>query len=117
MTSLLRSLSFWLLGASIVVHSCFAQNPVERTAKVATDYAWSMKPAEDLGQPGNKTISLAACPLGVKGNEPEYWILLNGSEPAKVTGGTCAGDGRPGTLQFVSHGAHTTGETVSSASG
>jgi len=76
-----------------------------------------MSPAEELGPPGSKTVSLAACPLGVKGNEPEYWVLINGSEPAKVTGGTCAGDGRPGTLRFGSHGAHARGETLSSASG
>jgi hypothetical protein len=76
-----------------------------------------MSPVEELGQPGSKTISFAACPPGVKGNEPEYWVLINGSEPAKVAGGTCAGDGRPGTLPFVSHGTHARGESLSSASG
>ncbi|MGA9797991.1 MAG: hypothetical protein WBQ68_03205 [Terriglobales bacterium] len=75
-----------------------------------------MTPGAELGQPGSKTVSLAACPPGVKGNEPEYWILINGSEAAKVTGGTCAGDGRPGTLQFVSQRPHARGETLSSAS-
>jgi hypothetical protein len=93
-----------------------AQNPVGRPVKYATDFDWSMSPPEELGQPGSKSVTLAACPPGVKGNEPEYWILINGSEPAKVTGGTCAGDGRPGTLQFMSHGAHAGGETLSSAS-
>lgn len=101
----------------MVVLQSFAQNPLARPAKFATEYYWSMSPAEELGQPGSKTVSLAACPPGVKGNEPEYWVLINGSEPAKVTGGTCVGDGRPGTLQFVSHGAHARGETLSSASG
>src|SRR6185312_13351869 len=93
-----------------------AQNPLGRPFKYATDFEWSMSPPEELGPPGSKSVTLAACPPGVRGNEPEYWILINGSEPAKVTGGTCAGDGRPGTLQFMSHGAHAAGETLSSAS-
>lgn len=76
-----------------------------------------MSPPEDLGQPGNHTVNFAACPPGVKGNEPEYWVLINASEPARVTGGTCAGDGKPGTLQFVSHGAYARGVILSSASG
>ena len=101
----------------MVALPCFAQTAAGRPIKYATEYDWSMSPAEELGQPGAKTVNLAACPPGVKGNEPEYWILINGSEPAKVTGGTCAGDGRPGTLQFMSHGAHAGGETISSASG
>jgi hypothetical protein len=112
-----RPLGICLAGLSVVVLQCVAQNPRSQGAKVATDYDWAVKPGADLGQPGSKTISLAACPTGVKGNEPEYWVLINGSEPAKVTGGTCAGDGRPGTLQIVSHGAYGPGETISSASG
>jgi hypothetical protein len=94
-----------------------AQNPAGRAAKFATEYDWSMSPSEALGQPGDKTVNFAACPPGVKGNEPEYWILINGSEPAKVTGGTCAGDGRPGSLRFMSHRPHAMGEALSSASG
>lgn len=117
MTSFFRALSFWLVGVSIVGPQSLAQNPAVQPAKLATEYDWSMIPAEVLGQPGSKTVALAACPPGVKGNEPEYWILINGAEPAKVTGGTCAGDGRPGTLQFMSHGAHARGEMLSSASG
>ena len=78
-----------------------AQSQAARPIKYATEYDWSMSPAEELGQAGAETVSLASCPPGVKGNEPEYWVLINGSEPAKVTGGTCAGDGRPGTLQFA----------------
>ena len=41
----------------------------------------------------------------------------DGSEAVRVTGGTCAGDGHPGTLSFVSQHAHAAGETISSASG
>jgi hypothetical protein len=117
MSSFVRALVCCVVGVSVVVLPSSAQSPLVRSAKYATEYDWSMSPAEGLGQPGSKTVSLAACPPGVKGNEPEYWILINGSEPARVTGGTCAGDGRPGTLQFVSHGTHARGETLSSASG
>jgi hypothetical protein len=37
-------------------------------------------------------------------------------EAVQVTGGTCKGDGQPGTLQFVAAGAHPAGFVVSSAS-
>jgi hypothetical protein len=121
-TRFFRALSLLLVGVSIFGIPSFAKNPVGRPAEPATEhdwsmYDWSMSPPEELGPPGGKTVALAACPPGVKGNEPEYWILINGAEPAKVTGGTCAGDGHPGTLQFMSHGAHARGETISSASG
>src|ERR1700690_2731579 len=111
MTRLFRTFFLWVLGASMLVFQSPAQNPLGRPTKYATEYDWSMSPAEELGQPGSKTVSLAACPPGVKGNEPEYWILINGSEAAKVTGGTCAGDGRAGTLQFVSQRPHARGES------
>ncbi len=112
-----RSFGILLLSTSVAgIQLAVAQNVVGQPPKYATEYDWSMTPAEALGQPGNKTVNLTACPAGVKGSEPEYWILINGSEPAEVTGGTCTGDGRPGTLQFVSKHAHAGGETLSSAS-
>ncbi len=116
---MIKSHALRLLGISMVGLQLFAaaQNTVGRPIKYATEYDWSMSPSEELGQPGSKTVSLAACPPGVKGNEPAYWVLINGSEAAQVTGGTCAGDGRPGTLRFVSQRAHARGETLSSASG
>ena len=116
MTRFFRSLSFWLLVISEagLPFLAVAQNPPARPIRYATEYDWSMRPSEELGA---GTVSLASCPPGVKGNEPEYWVLINGSEPARVTGGTCAGDGRPGTLQFASKRSHVTGDTLSSASG
>ncbi len=117
MSRFFRALCLCVATVFVAVLQSSAQTPIGRPVKYATEYDWSVNPAEGLGQPGAKTVNLVACPPGVKGNEPEYWILINGSEPAKVTGGTCAGDGRPGTLQFVSHGAHAAGETISSASG
>src|SRR5271166_2313381 len=117
MFSFFRVLVFWLAVVSMVALQAIAQNPLGRPARFATDYDWSMSPAEDLSQPGSKTVNFSACPPGVKANEPEYWILINGSEPARITGGTCSGDSKPGTLQFVSHGAYARGATLSSASG
>ena len=105
MSRLFRILPLYVASISM----CFAQTIAGHPQKYSTAYDWSVTPAEELGQPGAKTVNLAVCPPGVKGNEPEYWILINGSEPAKVTGGTCAGDGHPGTLQFMSHGAHAGG--------
>src|SRR5512132_904585 len=89
---------FWLLVISMagLPFLAVAQDPPGRPIKYATEYDWSMSPSTDLGQAGAGTVSLASCPPGVKGNEPEYWVLINRTEPTKVTGGTCAGDGRPG---------------------
>jgi hypothetical protein len=111
-----RSLAFCVASVSALVLQSAGQKPAAQPARLSPDYNWSMSPSEEIGQPGSKSVSLSACPPGVKGNEPEYWILINGSEAAKVTGGTCAGDGRAGTLQFVSQRAHARGESLSSAS-
>ena len=94
-----------------------AQSPAARPVKYATEYDWSISPAEEQGQAGSLTASLSSCPPGVRGNEPEYWVLIDGSEAARVTGGSCAGDGHPGTLQLLSKHTHLAGGTLSSASG
>src|SRR5713101_5392448 len=126
MTKISRTLRLCLGIASIVLLIVFteiilsqiggvefrarAQNPAARPSKYATEYNWSISPAADLGQPGDKVVNLPSCPLGVTGNEPEYWIFISGSgtsEPAKVNGGTCAGDGRPGSLRFTTANAHS----------
>ncbi len=117
MTSSFRPLA--LLGIAIVglQFMAAAQSQGARPIRYATEYDWSMRPAEELGQASARTVSLPSCPPGVKGNEPQYWVLINGSEAARVTGGTCAGDGRPGTLQFAGKRSPVAGETLSSASG
>ena len=110
-------ISIFVIGLQITAS---AQAPAAKAPKYATEYSWSTSPREDLSQPGNKTVDLTSCPAGVKGNEPEYWILISGSgtaEAVKVTGGSCAGDGHPGTLQFTTTSAHRAGYTISSASG
>ena len=58
---------------------------------------WSAKPSDDLGTAGAHTINLRSCPPGVTGAGAEYWIYVEGrgtSEAVKVTGGSCAGDGK-----------------------
>ena len=61
-----RILPFSLVAISMIVLQCFAENPVGRPVKYATEYDWSTIPAEALGQPGAKTVNLAACPPGRK---------------------------------------------------
>jgi len=90
-----------------------------QTTKYAADYQFSAAPMADLLSAGAKTVTLASCPAGVVGNETGYWVYISGTgtpEAVKVTGGTCAGDGNAGTLQFTTVNGHATGYTVTSAS-
>lgn len=94
--------------------------PGMQAIKYATDFTWNDTNAADLSSPGAKTISLASCPPGVTGTEPQYYVYVSGtgtSEAVLVTGGTCAGNNQPGTLQFTTSNAHPAGYTVTSASG
>jgi len=87
--------------------------------KYATDFQFSATPTADLLSPGAKTVTLASCPPGVVGTETGYWVYISGTgtaEAVKVTGGTCAGDGNSGTLQFTTVNGHATGYSVTSAS-
>lgn len=87
--------------------------------KYTSDFAWSKSPATDLSSAGAKTVSLSSCPAGVKGNESAYYVYVAGvgtPEAVLVTGGTCAGDGVAGTLQFTTVNSHGAGYTVSAAS-
>jgi hypothetical protein len=93
----------------------------ERAAaiKYVNEYVWSILSQTDLTAPGTKTVTLSACPQGVKGDEPEFWIYISGTgspETVKVTGGSCNGDGKPGTLQFTTSGPKPAGYQLSSAS-
>ena len=91
-----------------------------QAVKYAVDFAWSQSPSADLSTPGSKTVSLSACPFGVKASEPQYYVYVAGTgtfEAVQVTGGTCAGNGAAGTLQFTTLNAHPAGYTISSASG
>jgi hypothetical protein len=88
--------------------------------KYATDFVWAQNPSADMSVAGAKTLNLASCPVGVTGSEPQYWIYIAGTgtpEAVQVTGGTCAGNGQAGSLQFTTANGHSAGYTVSSASG
>ncbi|HSS96726.1 MAG TPA: hypothetical protein VLK33_06845, partial [Terriglobales bacterium] len=91
-----------------------------QAVKYAVDFSWSQSPTADLSTPGAKTITLSACPAGVKASEPQYYVYIAGTgtfEAVQVTGGTCNGNGATGTLQFTTLNAHPSGYTISSASG
>jgi hypothetical protein len=58
------------------------------------------------------------CPAGVVASEKQYYVYVSGTgtaEAALVTGGSCAGNGSSGTLQFTTVNAPATGYTISSA--
>jgi hypothetical protein len=91
-----------------------------QAVKYATDFSWSQLPATDLSTSGPKTVNLPACPAGVTATEPWYYVYISGTGTAEavlVTGGTCAGNGQAGTLQFTTVNAHPAGYAITSASG
>ena len=86
-----------------------------QVVKYSTDFAWTQTAAADLSAAGAKTVSLGSCPPGVMAAEPWYYVYIAGTgtaEAVKVTGGTCAGNGSAGTLQFTTANAHPAGYTV-----
>jgi hypothetical protein len=86
----------------------------------ATESNWKKTPSAPLSAPGKNSVTLDACPPGVIATEPDYYVYISGTghpEPARVTGGTCKGDGHPGTLEFTTSNAHSAGYVISSASG
>jgi hypothetical protein len=94
--------------------------PGMQAIKYATDFAWSQTPANNLSSPGVQTVNVAACPSGVTGSEPSYFVYISGTGTAEavlVTGGTCAGNGQAGSLQFTTVNSHPPGYSVGSASG
>lgn len=85
----------------------------------ATDFNWRQSQSSELSSPGPNSVTLSPCPPGVIASEPWYYVYISGAgtpEAVKVTGGTCKGDGRPGTLEFSTTNAHSSGYTISSAS-
>src|SRR5579863_6960683 len=90
-----------------------------QAVKYATDFSWSQSPATNLSIAGAQTVNLPACPTGVTGTEPWYYVYISGTgtpEAVLVTGGTCTGNGQAGTLQFTTLNAHPSGYTIGSAS-
>ena len=91
-----------------------------QAVKYAPDFAWSQSPATNLSTAGSQTVNLPVCPAGVTATEPWYYVYIAGTgvpEAVLVTGGTCAGNGQAGTLQFTTLNAHPAGYTIVSASG
>lgn len=85
----------------------------------ATDLNWRQSPSSALNSPGRNSVTLDPCPLGVIAAEPWYYVYISGSgtpEAVRVTGGTCKGDGHPGTLEFTTVNPHPSGYVVGSAS-
>ena len=85
----------------------------------ATDLNWRQSPTSALNSAGSNSVTLDPCPPGVLAAEPWYFVYLSGTgtpEAVRVTGGTCKGDGRPGTLEFTTLNSHPAGYVVSSAS-
>jgi hypothetical protein len=92
---------------------------VYQAMKFALDFQFSATSSTDLLTPGAKTVTLTACPLGVRGDEADYWLYVatvGTPEAVKVTGGTCIGNGSGGTLQFTTLNSHGAGYTIASAS-
>ena len=86
----------------------------------ATELYWRQKPSSALESRRKNTITLTPCPLGVIASEPWYYVYISGvgnPEAVKVTGGTCKGDNRTGTLEFTTVNAHPAGYVIGSASG
>ena len=93
---------------------------VYATTKYATDFQFTLTPSADLSTAGAKTVTLASCPAGMRGDQRGYWVYISGgtgsAEAVLVTGGSCAGDGNSGTLQFTTANSHTGGWILTSAS-
>lgn len=83
------------------------------------DTNWRQSPASPLSSAGKNSVTLNPCPPGVIASELWYYVFISGTgtpEAVRVTGGTCKGDGRPGTLDFTTTSSHSAGYTIGSAS-
>src|SRR6266478_3197072 len=115
----MRCLTALPLWVAIVVNGGAVAQERAAMIKYVNEHAWSTSSTTDLTAPGRKTVTLLVCPPGVKGEEPEFWIYSSATdtpEAVKVTGGSCNGDGKSGTLQFMTSGPHRAGYQLSSAS-
>jgi hypothetical protein len=105
-------------GSSIAHPSEEAGGDGLRAIKYASEFNWNANASEDLSTPGHAVVRFAKCYAGVVGAEKYYYVYIAGTgtpEAALITGGTCAGDGKPGTLVFTTAKAHGAGYTISSA--
>jgi hypothetical protein len=106
---------------SFAIVGCATAQPSQdglKATKQASDFQWTAAAGEDLSGLGPKILHLERCAPGVSGASPQYWVYIAGAgipEAVWVTGGTCAGDGNPGTLKFTTTHAHPAGYTIGSA--
>ncbi len=83
------------------------------------DLNWRQSPTSGLSSAGKNSVTLVPCPPGVIASEPWYYVYISGTgnpEAVRVTGGTCKGDYRPGTLEFTTASSHPSGYVIGSAS-
>ena len=107
----------YLLTISLFAILTFGQDTSPKQSNEA-NVSWSVVSHSDLSIPGSNTLTLGACSLGVRGDEPFYFFNIfdgNQSEVVRVEGGNCRGDGNPGTLQFTTRQIHRVGFKVGSA--
>lgn len=68
---------------------------------------------------GSNTITLAPCPLGLNGVDPNHFVYISGgtgtAEAVLITGGTCTSQANSGTIIFTAANTHTGAWTVTSA--
>ncbi len=113
-----RSVRVQTVRAAVAGSSKEAVREGARAIKYASDFNWIAAPSEDFSSPGHKIVHLAQCPAGVTGNEKYFYVYIAATgvpEAAAVIGGSCAGDGNPGTLIFNTANSHSPGYTISSA--
>jgi hypothetical protein len=82
---------------------------------VVSSYDWTQHPSADLSTPGEKTVTLAPCPLGIdtsaNANAP-YGVYISGTgspEAVAVTKGSCTSGAATGTIAFTTAYAHAAG--------
>lgn len=106
------------IPSAVAVSSGEEAGDGRKAIKYASDFNWAITLSEDMSIPGRKLVHFARCAPGVTGTNPYYWVYVSGTgipEAVLVTGGTCAGDSKPGTLNFTTVHAHPAGYTITSA--
>lgn len=100
----------------------FSSNNLANIRYVTSSWNWMQTPADNLATPGNVTIHLAPCPLGIDTSANAYYsykVRIAGTgtaEVALVTGGACTAGASSGTIVLTTVNAHSAGYTVGSAS-
>jgi hypothetical protein len=101
----------------------FSANDLANIRYVTPSWNWAQTPTDNLSTPGNLTIHLAPCPLGIDTNSSteyySYKVYIAGTgtpEAVPVTGGSCPPGATSGTITVTTTYAHGAGYTVGSAS-